>query len=94
MGEAMQVEHVAVTMSPQHFKAFYRSLAETLKAYESAFGALTIPDSDVQPSADAAQIEKLIEEARQKRAAAGSSTTSSSIEKKPPSKRSRGAVKH
>jgi hypothetical protein len=94
-GQTVQVDQVSVTMSPQHFKAFCLSLNETLKAYESGFGALNIPESDTKPLRDAAQIGNLISEAREKRLALEKSVTSnpSSTEKKRPSKRSRGAAK-
>lgn len=94
-GQTVQVDQVAVTVSPQHFKALCKSLNETLMAYENAFGKLNIPDSDITPSRDAAQIERMIQKVRDERAGiaqeGGDSTTSSSTGKKRPSKRSRGA---
>jgi hypothetical protein len=89
----MQVDQVAVTVSPQHFKALCQSLNETLMAYESAFGELKIPESDTRPLRDASQIEKLITAARERMAVLRDEPiTSSSTEKKRPSRRSRGAA--
>ena|ERR1700732_3755191 len=93
-GQAMQVDQVAVTMSPQHFKALCQSLNETLKAYEDAFGELKVPDSDIRPLRDASQIGQLIQETRNKAQAAREMSIPSSTGKKPPAKRSRGAGKH
>jgi hypothetical protein len=94
-GQTVQVDQVAVTMSPQHFKALCLSLNETLKAYEEGFGELRIPEIDTKPLRDAAQIGLLIGEAREKRLALEKSLASSpsSTEQKPPAKRSRGARK-
>jgi hypothetical protein len=66
------------------------------KAYENAFGELKIPESETKPQRDAAEIEHLIAEAREKKRAAQEALTStpSSTEKKPPAKRSRGASEH
>lgn len=92
----MHVDQVAVTMSPQHFKGFVKSLNETLAAYEKVFGALTIPDSDVQPASNAEQIETRIyaaREANKKLRDTINQPTSSSSETKLPAKRSRGARK-
>lgn len=86
-------------MSPPHFKAFCRSIQETLTAYESVFGELAIPEADTRPTKDAAQIEQLVRttraaaQAAQASAVNPSSPSPSSNEKKPPSKRSRGAGK-
>jgi len=91
-GQPVQVDQVAVAMSPQHFKALVKSLNETLTAYERTFGALTIPESDIQPTFNASQIEENIQAGREARKAATEAMVSS-IEKKPPSKRSRGAGK-
>jgi hypothetical protein len=87
----VQVDQVAVIMSPQHFKGFVRSLTETLKAYESVFGSLSIPDADTKPLMDAAQIEKTIKDARLRARPQSEPTDSSSTVKKQPSRRSRGA---
>jgi hypothetical protein len=88
----MNVDKVSITMSPQHFKGFCRSLNETLKAYENVFGVLQIPDVDTGPLRSAAQIETLITEARNK-AKELTAMPSSSTEKKQPSKRSRSAAR-
>jgi hypothetical protein len=93
-GQAMQIDQVSVTVSPQHFKALCGSLVETLKAYEASFGELTIPDSDIRPLRDAEQMAQLIKENRDKTAAAREALISSSTEKKPPGKRSRAVRKH
>lgn len=58
-------------MSPQHFKALVGSLVETLKAYENAFGKLTIPEGDIKPKLNAAQIEVAINAAREAQKSAG-----------------------
>lgn len=99
-GQALQVDQVSVTVSPQHFKALCRSLNQTMEAYEKVFGNLQIPDSDTAPTVSSEQIEKLIVQNRDKAranaaaaiAAATSSPTSvpSSTAKKRLSKRSRG----
>jgi hypothetical protein len=93
-GQTVQVDQVSVTVSPQHFKALCKSLNETLKAYENTFGELKIPDSDISPSRDAAQIEQLIRATRDKKAGGVPQegvSTSSSTEKKRLSKRSRSS---
>jgi hypothetical protein len=96
-GQAVQVDQVAVTMSPQHFKGFCKSLSETLEAYESAYGQLTIPESVTRPLRSAAQIVAKIAEGQKKiedlRLKIAEDDATSSTEKKPPSKRSRGAGK-
>jgi len=92
-GQPMQVDQVSVTMSPQHFKGFCRSLIETLKAYEKLFGDLKIPDTDTRPTRDAAQIEELIKVARSGGTVLPApKAESSSTEKKLPSRRSRGGA--
>jgi hypothetical protein len=85
-------------MSPQHFKAFVRSVNETLTAYESVFGALQVPEGDIAPMHTAEQLQKRMLENRDRvkaqiEAAAKSSSAPSSTEKKPPSKRSRGVAR-
>lgn len=96
-GQMAIVDQLAVVMSPQHFKQFSRAINETLKAYESVFGALQIPDSDIEPTTKADQIEKMLLEARAKAAAAARQQTtdsdSSSSVKRRPSRRSRAAEK-
>jgi hypothetical protein len=82
---------MSVTFSPQHFKALCRSLNETLTAYESVFGKLSIPDEDTRPSRDAAQIEETVR-SRRKEFHEARAITISSTEKKPPAKRSRDAA--
>jgi hypothetical protein len=81
-------------MSPQHFKNFCRAMNETLKAYESVFGALAIPDSETAPAHTAEQLAGMLKQARE-RAAAGRrpSDPISSTGTKPLSKRSRGAAR-
>lgn len=90
-GQQMQVDQVAVAMSPQHFKALVKSLTETLTAYERAFGSLTIPDADISPIFDANQLEEKIQEGRAK--TQEMRAMASSTAKKPPAKQSRGAPK-
>ena len=90
-GQQVHVDQVSVTMSPQHFKGFCKSLTETLKAYESVFGAINTPDADLSPLRDAAQLEQIIREARDKNREGRGPT--SSTEKKPPAKRSRAAAR-
>jgi len=87
-GQLGVTDQCTVTMSPQHFKAFVRSAAETLSAYERGFGALTISDADSAPIRSAEEIVGMINAARSAHAA---STSSSPTEPPPPSKRSRGA---
>ena|SRR5271157_2766194 len=81
------VDQVSVTLSPQHFKAFVRSLSEALTAYEAAFGKLSISERDTAPQRTAAEIVGLISAARE----VGNLPKSSSTEPPQPSKRSRGA---
>ena len=94
-GQTVQVDQVAVTVSPQHFKALCNSFVETLKAYENSVGELRIPQADVAPARDAAQIGALIQAVREKRAEERGAdiTTPSSNEPKPPTRRSRAAAK-
>jgi hypothetical protein len=75
-GKQGNTDQVLVTLSPQHFKALVRSLNETLKAYETAFGALTISDTESAPSRSAEEMIGLVETAR-----AGSKSRSSSKSK-------------
>lgn len=56
---------ICVSMSPQHFKGFLAAANASLQAYESGFGKLTIADQDIAPQKSAAEIEQLINEARQ-----------------------------
>jgi len=65
---------VAVTMSPQHFKSFVKSVTETMAAYEEAFGKLAILDTDTAPSKTAPQIVQQIKEAREAFSAKSSSS--------------------
>ena len=83
------IDQVTVTMSPQHFKSFVRSLDETLVAYEKAFGALSISDSDTAPQRNAEQILEIIEQVRTK--AKAYQTLPSSTEPPQPEKRSRSS---
>jgi hypothetical protein len=93
-GQAFQTDLVSVTMSPQHFKAFIRSISETLKAYEAIYGELNIADADTAPLRDASQIEVMMREGREKsRSLRRAMISPSSTEKKPPAQRSRGARK-
>jgi F420-0:gamma-glutamyl ligase len=96
-GQTAQFDQVAVTLSPQHFKAFCKSLNETLEAFESAYGQLTISESMTRPLRNAAQIVAKIAEGQKRvdelRLKIAEDDATSSTEKKPPSKRSRGARK-
>jgi hypothetical protein len=65
-GQTVQIDQVSVTMSPQHFKAFARSLGETLGAYESVFGKLQISDADTAPNTSAEQIAQMVIQNRDK----------------------------
>lgn len=96
-GQNALVDQVAVIMSPQHFKQFCRSVSKSLKAYETVFGELNIPEGDIEPATKAQKIESMLIEARAKAAALRSSinapNSTSSTEKKRPSARSRGAAR-
>jgi Protein of unknown function (DUF3467) len=87
-GQPGQIDLVLVSMSPQHFKGFVKSITETLSAYETVFGSLTIPDENTAPLKSAAEIVKLIETAK---AQAKSTISPSSFEPPQPSTQSRGA---
>jgi Protein of unknown function (DUF3467) len=65
-GQMAAVDQVAVVLAPQHFKALVRSLTETLSAYETVFGILQIPETDITPQKNAAEITKAIEDLRAK----------------------------
>jgi len=84
-GQLTLVDQAAVTVSPQHFKAFVRSANEALAAYEQAFGILTISEQDTAPTRNAAQITQMIRAAQE-----AARPNPSSTELLPPSKRSRG----
>ena len=84
-GQMGAMDQVAVTFSPQHFKALVKSLSETLQAYETAFGALTISDADIAPMRNAAEIVAILQAVKAK-------TQPSSTEPKPRAKRSRAAA--
>lgn len=86
-GQQGILDCVAVTFSPQHFKALVRSLQETLKGYEDAFGKLSIADSDTAPQTSAEQIAEAVKSAREP----GGLLNPSPIEPLRPEKRSRGA---
>jgi hypothetical protein len=77
-GQPAVLDQVAVSFSPQQFKALVRSLGETLKGYESVFGELAIPDADTAPFKTAEQISESIaagrREAQEAKAADASST--------------------
>jgi hypothetical protein len=77
-GQPAVLDQVAVSFSPQQFKALVRSLGETLKGYESVFGELAIPDADTGPFKTAEQISESIaagrREAQEAKAADASST--------------------
>lgn len=90
-GQTFQVDQVSVTMSPQHYKAFILAAQETLVAYESFFGKLSIIDQVTTPTMSSAQIEKRLREGVAMRSGSAGAKTSST-EKKPPSKRSRGGA--
>ena len=63
-GQLATVDLASVTMSPQHFKGFVRSLNETLVAYEKTFGELKIPDADTRPLKSAEEIVEMLRAAR------------------------------
>jgi hypothetical protein len=87
-------DQVSVTLAPGHFKAFVRSVNETLKAYESVYGVLTIPDADINPLKNAEQIAELIEGQRAKgHAQAQAAANLSSSEPPPRAKQSRSSAR-
>jgi Protein of unknown function (DUF3467) len=86
-GQMGVMDQVAVTFSPQHFKALVKSLSETLQAYETAFGALTISDADIAPMRNAAEIVAILQAVKAK-----THPNPSSTEPKPRAKRSRAAA--
>jgi hypothetical protein len=85
-GQLAAIDQVAVVLAPQHFKALVRSLNETLQAYETIYGALTIPDADTSPQRNAAEIVEMVKTLKEKAQPIPSSTAP-----RPPAKRSRGA---
>jgi hypothetical protein len=86
-GQIGIMDQVAVTFSPQNFKALVKSVSETLQAYEASFGALTIPDEDTAPTRNAAEIAMMIQTAKAK-----THSNPSSSEPKPRAKQSRSAA--
>jgi hypothetical protein len=78
-------EKSSVTLSPQQFKAFAEVCANTVSAYEQAFGELKLPrsflDREIPP------VDQYVE------AYGPTEAKASSNEKVPPSKRSRGAAR-
>jgi hypothetical protein len=63
-GQFALVDQVAVTFSPQHFKALVNSLAAALEAYENTFGKLAIPEADTAPLKSAAELTAKLQEVR------------------------------
>ena len=89
-GQIGIIDQVAVSFSPQQFKALARSMTEVLGAYERSFGELAIPDLDTRPNKTADELEKMIASARSVlQQQAGSSLSSS--EHLPPSSQSASA---
>ena len=88
-GQLVNLDQVAVTLSPQHFKAFARSIQQTMEAYEQAFGVLAIPEKLTAPGISVADLAQKISDAQK-----GSGISPSSSAKKLPSKRSRGGAQH
>jgi len=82
-GQPAVVDQVAISFSPQQFKALVRSLTETIDGYEAAFGKLAIPDADTAPQRTSSEIAALVDTAREQRA------NLSSIEQPQPSEQSR-----
>jgi hypothetical protein len=64
-GHFANLDQVAITFSPQNFKALVRSLGTTLEAYETGFGKLTIPEEDITPFRSAEQLTESIKKARE-----------------------------
>lgn len=89
-GHLAVMDQMTVTFSPQQFKALVRAMNETLTAYETSFGALTIANADTAPLRTAEQLTAQISAAR-KAAATANEAIPSSTEPQPPSKRSRAA---
>jgi len=54
----IQEDFVALVMSPQHAKAFARSVAVTVAAYEKIFGEITDVKKIVEDAAKAAKAKK------------------------------------
>ncbi|HEY1941423.1 MAG TPA: DUF3467 domain-containing protein [Roseiarcus sp.] len=91
-GQMGATDLVSVTMSPQHFKAFVKSAAVTLEAYESTFGKLAISETDTTPLRTAAEVQSALETARTNaRAAVAAAINPSSTVLPPPSQQSHGA---
>jgi hypothetical protein len=86
-GQMGIVDQVLVSLSPQHFKALVRSLNETLSAYESVFGELSISEADTAPQKTALEIAGMVNDYRKSR----NIVTSSSTEPPPPLKKSHSA---
>ena len=84
-GTVVIEDQVSVTVSPQQMKALVRVMAETLQAYESSYGALSIPEDITRPKFSAAELSARFSEAH----AAASATSAS--EQPQLSPRSRGA---
>jgi hypothetical protein len=93
-GKMGSTDLVSVALSPQHFKAFVKSITETLAAYEATFGKLTISEADTAPLRNAAEIQTVLETARDNaRVMARASISPSSTEPPPPGKQSRSAAR-
>jgi len=106
-GQPAIADQCEITMSPQQCLAVYNAVKQTIDGYQSAFGALNIPEGNVASTLTASQISELLKETavqseavRQAFAAsviADSAsrmpTATSSTEPPPPSKRSRGAAR-
>jgi len=90
-GQPGYMDMVSIILSPQNFKGFLRAGSEVLKAYENAFGQLSIPDQETTPTRSASELEGMIQAARDAAAATLAKAKSSSTEPPPPSKQSHGA---
>jgi Protein of unknown function (DUF3467) len=88
-GQMAAVDQVAVVLAPQHFKALLRSMNETMQAYETLYGNLTIPDSETAPLKNAEEIVALMKEIKAKATAANPSSS----EPTPLSRQSRAAAR-
>ena len=86
-GQPAVVDQASISFSPQQFKALVRALQATITGYESAFGALTIPEEDIAPTKSAEEIGSAIKEARRS-AKEHAQTNLSSTEPPPPSPQS------
>ncbi len=64
-GQPAIVDQVAVSFSPQQFKALVKSFTETINGYESAYGELTIPAEDIAPQRTASEVGAAIQAARE-----------------------------